>query len=151
MKKQFELEYIINSSPREQYNRLSTASGLSEWFADNVTVKGKIFTFIWEGTEQKAELISRKDSKYVKFHWMDDEDKNSFFEFRIDIEEITGDVALLITDFAEEDEKEDSIDLWDTQIAELKHVIVKTHYSLNKNLSQKIIQVFVCIAVRKSL
>ena len=123
MKKQFELEYIINSSPRVLYNRLSTASGLSEWFADNVTVKGKILTFIWEGTEQKAELICRKDSKYVRFHWMDDEDKNSFFEFRINIEEITGDVALLITDFAEDDEKEDSIDLWDTQIAELKHVI----------------------------
>ena len=123
MKKNFELEYIINSSPRVLYNRLSTASGLSEWFADNVTVKGKIFTFIWEGTEQKAELISRKDSKYVKFRWVDDENKNSFFEFRIDIEEITGDVALLITDFAEDDEKEDSIDLWDTQIAKLKHVI----------------------------
>ena len=123
MKKQYELEYIINSSPRVLYSRLSTASGLAEWFADNVTVKGKILTFTWEGTEQKAELISKKDSKYVRFHWMDDEDKNSFFEFRIDIEEITGDVALLITDFAEEDEKEDSIDLWDSQIAELKHVI----------------------------
>lgn len=123
MKKQFELEYIINSSPRVLYSRLSTASGLCEWFADNVTVKGKILTFIWEGTEQKAELIGKKDSKYVRFHWMDDEDKNSFFEFRINIEEITGDVALLITDFAEEDEKEDSIDLWDTQIAKLKHVI----------------------------
>ncbi|MCK4699118.1 MAG: hypothetical protein KAT38_02240, partial [Bacteroidales bacterium] len=103
--------------------RLSTASGLSEWFADNVTVKGKILTFIWEGTEQKAELISKKDNKYVKFHWIDDEDKNSYFEFRINIEEITGDVALLITDFAEEDEKEDSIDLWNSQISELKHVI----------------------------
>jgi len=123
MKKQFELEYIINSSPRVLYNRLSSASGLSEWFADNVTVRGKIYTFIWEGTEQNAELICRKDSKYVRFHWMDDEDKNSFFEFKINIEEITGDVALLITDFAEEDEKEDSIDLWDSQIAELKHVI----------------------------
>ena len=123
MKKQFELEYILNSSPKVLYSRLSTASGLAEWFADNVTVKGKILTFTWEGTEQKAELISKKESKYVRFHWMDDEDKNSFFEFRIDIEEITGDVALLITDFAEEDEKEDSIDLWDSQIAELKHVI----------------------------
>jgi len=123
MKKQFELEYIINSSPRVLYNRLSSASGLSEWFADNVTVRGKIYTFIWERTEQNAELICRKDSKYVRFHWMDDEDKNSYFEFKINIEEITGDVALLITDFAEEDEKEDSIDLWDSQIAELKHVI----------------------------
>jgi len=123
MKKQFELEYIINSSPKVLYSRLSTASGLSEWFADNVTVKGKILTFTWERTEQKAELICKKDNKFAKFHWVNDEDKNSYFEFRINKDEITGDVALLITDFAEEYEKEDSIDLWDTQIAELKHVI----------------------------
>ena len=123
MKKPFELEYIINSSPKVLFSRLSTASGLSEWFADNVTVKGKILTFTWEGTEQEAELIHKKDNKFVKFHWVDDEDENSYFEFRINKDEITGDVALLITDFAEEYEKEDSIDLWDTQIAKLKHVI----------------------------
>ena len=123
MKKQFELEYIINSSPRVLYSRLSSASGLSEWFADNVTVRGKIFTFIWEETEQNAELLYRKDNKSARFHWIDDEDKNSYFEFKINKDEITGDVALLITDFAEEDEKEDSIDLWDSQIAELKRII----------------------------
>ncbi|MCH7657772.1 MAG: SRPBCC domain-containing protein [Bacteroidetes bacterium] len=123
MKKKIDLEYILNSSPNVLYSRLSTASGLAEWFADNVTVKGKIFTFIWEGTEQTAELVGYKNNKYARFHWLDDEDENSYFEFRINIDEITGDVALLITDFVEEDEKEDSIDLWDTQIAQLKHVI----------------------------
>ena len=39
------------------------------------------------------------------------------------MDELTGDVALLITDFSEEDEKDDAIDLWDSQISELKHTI----------------------------
>ncbi|MBL7111691.1 MAG: SRPBCC domain-containing protein [Bacteroidales bacterium] len=123
MKKKFELEYTINSSPKVLYNRLSTPGGLSEWFADDVNLQGKVFTFIWEGTEQEAEVILKKENIFIRFHWVSDVDIKTFFEFRITQDELTGDVSLLITDFAEEDEKNDSIDLWDTQIGELKHVI----------------------------
>ena len=59
----------------------------------------------------------------VKFKWIDEEDDNNYFEFRIRQDELTGDVALIITDFAEDDEKEDSVDLWDSQISELKHAL----------------------------
>jgi len=123
MKKKFELEYSINSAPKVLFNMLSTPGGLSEWFANDVNLLGKIYTFIWEGTEQQAEMILKKETKYIRFHWLDDEDDKSFFEFRISQDELTGDVSLLITDFSFDDEKNDSIDLWDTQIAELKHVI----------------------------
>jgi len=120
MKTKYELEYTINTSPNVLFNRLSTAGGLSEWFADDVYVDGNLLTFVWEGTEQQAEITARKENKYVRFHWTDDDDPKSFFEFRIHEDELTKDLALLITDFAEEDEKDDAIDLWNTQIAELK-------------------------------
>ena len=123
MKQKLELEYTINSSPKVLFNRLSTAGGLSEWFADNVNVKGETFTFIWSESEQIAELILKKDNKYVRFRWIDDEEEKFYFEFKVNIHELTGDVALLITDFAEEDELEDTIELWNTQIAKLKHVL----------------------------
>ena len=123
MKTKFELEYSINSAPKVLFNMLSTPGGLSEWFADDVNQLGKIYTFIWEGTEQQAEVILKKETRYIRFHWLDDEDDKSYFEFRISQDELTGDVSLLITDFSFDDEKNDSIDLWDTQIAELKHVI----------------------------
>jgi len=122
-KTKFQLEYIINSSPKVLFNRLSTPGGLSEWFADDVSVKGNTFTFVWEGSEQIAELVNRKDLKHVKFRWLDDENTKYFFEFRINIDDLTGDVALLVTDFAEDDEKQDVIDLWDSQISELKHIL----------------------------
>ena len=118
----YELEYTFNTSPKVIYTRLSTAAGLSEWFADDVNVNGNKYTFIWNGSQQVAELLQKKSLNYVKFRWVDD-DPEEYFEFRIKQDELTGDLALIITDFAEEDEKDDSIDLWDTQIMELKHTL----------------------------
>ncbi len=123
MKIKYELEYTFNTSPNFLYSRLSTPEGLSEWFADNVNLKRGKFQFIWEGAEQEATVIQKKTNKFIRFHWEDDEDQENYFEFRIHTDELTGDVALLITDFAEEEEKDDAIDLWDTQISELKHGI----------------------------
>lgn len=123
MKTKYELEYTFNTSPNFLYSRLSTPEGLSEWFADDVNLKKGKFHFIWEGAEQEARVVQKKSNKYIRFHWEDDEDQEHYFEFRIRTVELTGDVALLITDFAEEDEKDDAIDLWDTQVSELKHAI----------------------------
>ena len=122
MKTKYELEYTLNTSPNILFNRLSTPEGLSEWFADNVNLRKGKYTFIWEGTEQEASVLQRKSNKFIRFRW-DDDEEDAYFEFRIRTDELTGDVALLITDFAEEDEKDDAVDLWDTQISELKHAI----------------------------
>ena len=123
MKTKYELEYTLNTSPNFLYSRLSTPEGLSEWFADNVNLKRGKFHFIWEGAEQEAVVVQKKANKFIRFRWTDEEDQEEYFEFRIHTDELTGDVALWITDFAEEEEKDDAIDLWDTQISELKHAI----------------------------
>jgi len=123
MKKKFEMEYSLNTSPGVLFSRLSTASGLSEWFADNVDVNGSLFSFYWEGSEQQAEVVQLKENKSIRFRWANDEDSKAYFEFRIDHDELTGDSYLTITDFAEDNERIDAIDLWDSQIAELKHVL----------------------------
>jgi hypothetical protein len=100
---------------------LSTASGLAEWFADDVRVQGKRYTFYWEGSEQAAEMTLRKENRLVRFTWLDDE--NLYFEFKISQDELTGDVSLIIIDFSEEDEIEGTRELWNTQIADLKHIL----------------------------
>jgi len=124
MKAQYELEYTLNSSPKVLFTRLSTAEGLAEWFADDVQVEGDNFIFIWNNTEHRAKLVQLRENKHVRFKWSSiREDEDRYFEFRLNIDELTGDVALLITDFAEEDEKEDAIYLWDTQITELKRAL----------------------------
>jgi len=123
MKTKFELEYTLNTSPSILFNRLSTPEGLSEWFADDVNLRKGKFSFVWEGTEQEASVVQKKSNKYIRFQWDEDEASESYFEFKIHTDELTGDVALLITDFAEEGERDDAIDLWDTQISELRHAI----------------------------
>ncbi len=123
MKQKLKLEYTINSSPSVLYKQISTPSGLSEWFADDVNLKGNIFTFIWDGSEELAEMVSQKENKHIRFRWMEAEDRDTFFEFKIHQHELTGDVALEITDFADEDDTDDARDLWDTQISKLKHTM----------------------------
>jgi len=121
-KKKIELEYLINTSPVILYIRLSTPSGLAEWFADKVTADGKVFTFVWSGVEEKAEQILRKENKLVRYQWIEEED-NIWFEFQINVDELTGDVALLVTDHVDIEEVSDSIDLWDKQIDVLKRCL----------------------------
>jgi uncharacterized protein YndB with AHSA1/START domain len=121
---QYELEYSLNCSPKVLFSRLSTPEGLSEWFADDVTVDGDTFIFYWNKTQYHARLVAIKENKFVRFELTDTEDKNTnFFEFKINVHDLTGDLALLITDFSEPDEKEDAIYLWDSQISDLKRIL----------------------------
>jgi uncharacterized protein YndB with AHSA1/START domain len=119
-KVKIQLEYIINCSPKVLFNRLSSASGLAEWFAEDVRVRGKKYTFIWKGTEQLAEMTLYKENVLVRFDWVDDD---GYFEFRITQDELTNETSLIVVDFALENEKEDIAELWDTQIDDLKHVV----------------------------
>ncbi len=124
----FEVEYPIHASPSMLYQYVSTASSLSEWFADNVNSRGIIFSFFWDDTEEKAELLSSKSNSFVKFRWLDgtDDQDKYYFEIRIVVDEITKDVSLIVTDFSYEDEVEENKMLWDNQISDLKQVIGST-------------------------
>jgi uncharacterized protein YndB with AHSA1/START domain len=124
-KVKYELEFPIHASTQMLFQYISTPSGLSEWFADNVNSRGEMFTFIWDDSEEKAKLISKKAGEKVKFRWLDESNQESeyFFEIKIMEDEITKDVSIVIVDFAEEDEVEESKLLWENQISDLKHVL----------------------------
>lgn len=121
----YELEFPIMSSPQLLYQYISTPSGLSEWFADNVNSRGEFFTFIWDDAEEKARLSSKKTGEKVKFRWVDADNKDGeyYFEMRILVDEITKDVSLMVVDFAQEDDVQESKQLWENQILDLKHVL----------------------------
>lgn len=125
VKIKYELEFPIQSSPQLLYQYISTPSGLSEWFADNVNSRGEFFTFIWNDSEEKAKLASKKSGERIKFKWLDEDgaETDYFFELKIMEDEITKDVSIMITDFAYDDELEESKLLWENQISDLKHVL----------------------------
>ena len=120
----YTLEFPINSSVNILYKRLSTPSGLSEWFADDIMIKDKIFTFFWEGSDQKAKLLKLKINQFIRFKWEDNDTQEDYFEFLIQVDELTSDVSLIITDFAEdEQDQEEQTELWNKQISVLKRAI----------------------------
>lgn len=122
-KGKFELEYVIHCSPPILFEFLTTPSGLSEWFCDDVNIRDGIYSFFWNGGEQKAKLIGYKEQHYVRFQWLD-KAVGYYFEFRIQTDELTGDVALIVSDFADSDsEKQTSSLLWDSQVHKLMKVI----------------------------
>ncbi len=125
IKNRYELEFPIMSSPQLLYQYISTPSGLSEWFADNVNSRGEFFTFIWDDSEEKARLASKKTGEKVKFKWVDENNKDTeyFFELRILEDEITKDVSLMVIDFATDEDLAESKLLWENQIMDLKHVL----------------------------
>lgn len=122
-KGKFELEYVIRTSAGILYEFLTSPSGLSEWFADDVNIRDGIFTFYWDGSEQKARLLNFKDEKFVRMQWVD-KPEGTYFEFKIEKDELTGDISLIIIDFADEgSDLETSKRLWDSQVNKLLHVI----------------------------
>ena len=122
-KVRIDLEYIIKTSPNILFSCLSTPSGLSEWFADDVNIKNDRYTFFWDGSEETAILKNVRKSESVKFQWEDDEDEDYFFEMTIRIDDLTKDVALLVTDFAEEGEEDEIQLMWDNNVDNLKKAI----------------------------
>lgn len=123
-KEKFHIEYIFDTvSRRSLWNHLTTSLGLSAWFADEVDIKGNLYTFKWRKDSQSALIIDSRPEKKIRYQWVDEEDKNAYFEFIIHTIELTGSTALEITDFAEPGEKSDAIDLWDSQVEDLKRTL----------------------------
>lgn len=120
-KRKISLEYSLdNVSGAVLWNAISTPSGLQTWMADNVTVKDRIFTFEWSKDEvRQAEMTALRPNSHIRFHWLDDDDPKSFFELRIESNELTGDYSLLIEDVVDEEEAEEIAELWDFEVETL--------------------------------
>lgn len=119
----FELEFVVRASADMLYEFLYTQSGLSEWFCDDVNIRNGIYTFIWDGQMQQARLLKTIDHQLVRYQWVDKID-GSYFEFRLQRDDLTNDVSLIVTDFADTSvEKESAKLLWQNQIEKLLHVI----------------------------
>ncbi len=118
-----ELEYLLKTSPKILYNMISTPSGLSEWFADNVNVRDDVLTFFWDSSEEKARILSKNKGQSIRMQWDHDEGEDVYFEFYIKIDPLTRDVALIVTDFVDEGDEESAENLWESQVDDLRRIL----------------------------
>ena len=122
-KRKIILEYDMKSTPvLLLWNYVSTANGLSEWFADNVVLNHKDCVFTWNGVSQRATMLGSRLGIYMKFRWEGD-CVGSFIEFRITVNELTDATVLQVTDYVERGDEQDAIDLWNSQIEILRRRI----------------------------
>ena len=119
-KQLYTLEFPVRCSPVILYDFLASPAGLQEWFADRVDDRDNIFSFTWNGTVEKAEVLEKEQDKFIRFHWLHTP-KEEFFEFKIEKSEVTNQTILVIKDFAEKKEIKDQTRLWDYQVKELFH------------------------------
>ena len=121
-KVQYELEYPVRCSPSILYEFLSTPAGLQEWFADKVDFRDNVFSFSWNGSTEEAEVLEQEEEEFIRLRWLH-APNGEFFEFRIQISEVTNETILVVKDFAEKKEIADQSQLWDYQVKDLFHRI----------------------------
>ena len=119
-KQLYTLEFPVRCSPVILYEFLASPAGLQEWFADRVDDRDNIFSFTWNGSIERAEVLEKEQDKFIRFHWLTSP-KEEYFEFKIEKSEVTNQTILVIKDFAEKKEIKDQSRLWDYQVKELFH------------------------------
>ncbi|MCU0380767.1 MAG: START-like domain-containing protein [Chitinophagaceae bacterium] len=117
-KQLYTLEYPVRCSPNILYEFLSTPAGLQEWFAEKVDERDGVFSFTWNGSTDKAEMLESEADKFIRFHWLH-APKNEYFEFAIEKSEVSNQTILVIKDFAEKRDIADQKRLWDFQVNDL--------------------------------
>jgi uncharacterized protein YndB with AHSA1/START domain len=128
VKNKFVADYQINTSRKFLFPYLSTASGLSEWFADNVTIlEDKTFLFEYDGEKHHARVTALRKDLHVKFEYFDptntDEPDKSYIEFKVEENELTQTMFLKIVDYSDSYDDEELESIWEGLIANLKEII----------------------------
>jgi len=116
----FTTEFLFRASPTILYRFITTPSCLIRWFCDEVDITGEIYTFVWDGAEEIAEMIDDIEDERVRFKWEDADSDEEFLEFRFSRSPVTGETILEIEDYCDEDEVKEQMDLWASQIKQLK-------------------------------
>lgn len=121
-RKKVHLEYLLNAASKSiLWSAISTPTGLEGWFADRVQLDDKMVTFCWGKTEKReAEIMGMRAYSFIRFHWLDDENAQEYFELKMTNNELTNDFVLEITDFADRGEENDLRELWESQVDTLR-------------------------------
>lgn len=128
VKSKFTFEYEINASKKMLYPYFTTASGLAQWFSDDVTVdEDHVFNFIWEAEDHKAKMVSHRTNSYAKFVFLPLEDEEeegpNYLEFRLEENEMTQTTFIKVADYSDFDDKEEQAELWTNLFHGLKEIV----------------------------
>lgn len=119
----FKVEELFKASPAMLFKFVTDAVSLSRWFCDEADVEGKRYAFTWAGSTEVAHLVDVDDDARARFLWEDADDKSEYFEFRMYRAGVSDQTVLEVTDYCDDDEVDDSKELWVSQLAKLRREI----------------------------
>lgn len=128
-KKLFATDYEIHASIKMLYPYIQTAGGLSEWFADDVKINNedKTYTFFWDNEEHRARQSAHRTNHFARFEFLPENDADvkdpSYFELRLEFNELTQSVFLKVLDYSDFDDQKELQDLWDSLVDALKKTV----------------------------
>lgn len=114
------LEFLFLASPTILYKFFSTPSCLIRWFCDEVDITDDSYTFVWAGSEERAEVIDEIADELIRFQWEDAESDDEFLEFQISRSPVTGETILSLIDYCDEDEVADQTQYWNNLMDKLR-------------------------------
>jgi uncharacterized protein YndB with AHSA1/START domain len=118
-RKKINLEYIFRASPAIIYTFVTTPECLVRWYCDDVDINSDIYTFIWSNNAETAYMIDDIEEERVRYKWKNAPDEE-YLEFRIYKADVTNETILEITDFCDDDEVQETTDLWNTLMIDMK-------------------------------
>lgn len=122
-------DFEVHASIKMLYPYIQTASGLAEWFADDVRInnQSKVFTFLWDNEEHKAKQVAHRTNHFARFEFLpetpEDEQDPSYFELRLEFNELTQTVFLKVSDYSDIDDPKESHDLWHGLVDNLRKTV----------------------------
>lgn len=127
-KTKFAHEYEINASKKMLYPYFTTASGLAQWFADDVNVdEDNIYNFIWEGDDHKAKMVSHRTNSFAKFVFLEHDKSEGndpdWVEFKIDLNEMTQTTFIKVQEYNDFEDKEEQAEVWEGLFHTLKEIV----------------------------
>ncbi len=128
-KKLFTADYEVHASIKMLYPYIQSASGLAEWFADDVKInnESKVFTFLWDNEQHKAKQVAHRTNHFARFEFLPENDEDlkdpSYFELRLEFNEMTQSVYLKIFDYSDMQDMKELHDLWTGLVENLKKTV----------------------------
>ncbi|PRY90812.1 START-like domain-containing protein [Mongoliibacter ruber] len=128
VKNKFVADYQINTSRKILFPYLSSASGLSEWYADDVSInEDKTFKFEYDGEDHYAKVVALRTNFHVKFEFFDpnnlEEEDKAYIEFKLEENELTQTLFLKVIDYSDSYEDDELESIWENLVANLKEII----------------------------
>ena len=127
-KRRFEMEYSINASPKLLFPYIASASGLAQWFCDDVRLDpDHRFNMVWDKQNHYAEIVAQRPGRSVRYMFLDEKKQPasdaSYLDFTLEYSRITDEVFLRVTDYSDHSDEQEQLELWEGLVSKLREQV----------------------------